>query len=103
MPKFKALYTSLTGLLLGLMSGLAHADWQLNMEPGVSPITKEVYDLHMIILWIVVVIGVFVFGAIIWSMIYHRKSRGVQPAQFHENHVIELVWTVVPFLILVAH
>ena len=75
---------------------------QLNMAPGVTEVGKEIYDLHMIILGICVVIGIGVFGVMFYSIIYHRKSRGVTPATFHESTQVEILWTVVPFLILIA-
>ncbi len=80
----------------------AHAEWQLNMLPGVTDLTREVWNLHMLIFWICVVIGIGVFGAMLYSVFYHRKSRGVEAANFHESTVVEVVWTVVPFIILIA-
>ena len=74
----------------------------LNLTPGVTPISQEVYDLHMLILWICVAIGVVVFGAMFYSMFAHRKSKGAVAATFHESAKLEIVWTVVPFLILVG-
>ena len=75
---------------------------QVNMPVGVTDVGKSVYDLHMIILWICVVIGALVFGVMFYSIIYHRKSRGAKPAQFHESTKVEIAWTVVPFLILIG-
>ncbi len=72
----------------------------LNMPIGVTEVSREVYGLHMLIFKICVVIGVVVFGVMIYSMIYHRKSRGVKPATFHESTTAEIVWTVTPFVIL---
>ena len=60
----------------------------------------EVYGLHMFMFWICVVIGVIVFGYLLWAMIFHRKSVGHKPAQFHEHLGAEIAWTVVPFLLL---
>ena len=74
----------------------------INMTPGVTELGREVYDLHMIILWICVAIGVAVFGVMFYSIIFHRKSRGVTPAKFHESTTVEIAWTVVPFFILIA-
>jgi cytochrome c oxidase subunit 2 len=73
----------------------------VNMSPGVTEVGRQIYDLHMIILWICVVIGIVVFSVMFYSIIYHRKSRGVTPATFHESTRVEIAWTVVPFLILV--
>ena len=80
----------------------AFAGWDtLNMPKGVSEISNEIYNLHMLILWICVGIGVVVFGAMFWSILMHRKSRGVKPATFHESTKLEFIWTVVPFAILI--
>ena len=89
------------GLVLGV-SGAAHAGWAVNMPTGVTPISREVYNLHMLIFLICVLIGIVVFGAIVWSLIHHRKSKGHQAAQFHESTKVEIAWTIVPFLILIA-
>ena len=92
------------GIALGsaLAAGSARADFTVNMTPGVTAISREVYDLHMLIFWICVAIGVVVFGVMFWSMVHHRKSRGAVAAQFHESTLVEGLWTVVPMLILVA-
>lgn len=75
---------------------------QLNMPVGVTDVSKSIYDLHMIILWICVVIGALVFGVMFYSIIYHRKSRGAKAASFHESTKVEIAWTVVPFIILIG-
>lgn len=75
--------------------------YQLNMTKGVTDISAEVYDLHMLMFLICVVIAVGVFGAMFWSMWFHRKSRGAKPANFHESIKVEIAWTVVPFIILI--
>lgn len=76
--------------------------WQYNLTEGVTSVSKSVYDLHMLIFYICCIIGVIVFGAMFISMYLHRKSRGVQASQFHESLKLELVWTIIPALILVA-
>jgi cytochrome c oxidase subunit 2 len=73
-----------------------------NMRPGVTNISQDVYDLHMTIFLICCVIGVVVFAAMFWAMLHHRKSKGVQPAQFHESTKVEILWTAIPFLILIG-
>lgn len=78
------------------------ADWQLNLTKGVTPVSLEVYNLHMIILYIVTAIGIIVFSVMAWSIFHHRKSKGAVPAQFHHNTVVEIIWTIIPILILVA-
>lgn len=101
MRPFIAKLAAAVGLAFG-GTAPAHADWALNMPQGVTPISETVYDLHMLILWICVIIGVVVFGAIIISLIRFRKSKGAVAAQWHESMVAEVSWTVVPFLILVG-
>lgn len=64
--------------------------------------THEVWNLHMLMFWICVVIGAGVFGVMLYSVIRHRKSRGFKPADFHENTAIEIIWTIIPFCILIA-
>ena len=76
--------------------------YQLNLTKGVTEISERVYGLHMTIFWICVVIGVAVFAVMLWSTIFHRKSRGVKPATFHESVKVEIAWTVIPFLILIV-
>lgn len=80
----------------------AMAEYALNMTPGVTELSREVYDLHMVILWICVIIGIGVFGAMIVSMVLHRKSRGVEPAKFSHSTRAETIWTIIPVLILIG-
>ncbi|MCP3906528.1 MAG: cytochrome c oxidase subunit II [Oceanicoccus sp.] len=93
-------------LLLSFLSTGAWAEeaqrWQMNMSPGVTEVGAEIYGLHMIVFWICVVIGIFTFGAMFYSVFAHRKSKGVKPATFHESTAIEIAWTVVPFIILIV-
>lgn len=77
-------------------------EWPLNMTEGVTEISKEVFGLHMLIFGICVVIGVIVFGVMFYSMFAHRKSRGAKASNFHESTTLELIWTIIPALILVA-
>ena len=86
--------------LLVASSG-AFADTTLNLTRGVSPISRDVYELHMTIFWICVVIGMVVFGAMFYSMIHHRKSKGAKAAHFHSHPILEVTWTIVPAIILV--
>jgi len=75
---------------------------QINMTRGVTALSANHYQLHMIILWICVVIGVIVFSAMFVSIVLHRKSRGHEPARFTHSTKAEITWTVIPVLILVA-
>ena len=93
--------TALPGAaLMALWSHPAGADYALNLTAGVTSISREAYRLHMLALWICVVIAAVVFGAMLWSIVRHRKSRGAVAAQFHDNTRLEVAWTIVPFLIL---
>ena len=94
--------TALAGLALLASAGGAAAEWGLNLRRGVTPISQQAYDLHMLILWICVAIGVVVFGAMFISIIKHRKSKGAKSATFHESTTVEIIWTIVPFLILIG-
>ena len=85
-----------------LFSASVKADWEVNMTPGVTEVSQQVYDLHMIIFWICVAIGAVVFGIMFWSIFAHRKSLGVKPATFHESTLVEIIWTAVPFAILIG-
>jgi len=89
-------------MVLLLWSTVANADWTLNLREGVTPISREIYDLHQIILWIVTIIGIGVFGVMAWSIFHHRKSRGAVPAQFHHSTIAEITWTIIPILILIG-
>lgn len=92
----------LGGLSLSAVSSSASADWEVNMTRGVTDVSHSVFNLHMTIFWICVAIGVIVFSIMFWSMFMHRKSRGAVPATFHENLTVEILWTVIPLLILVG-
>lgn len=91
-------------LCLGL-SGLlavntAAADWALNMPKGVTALSEETYHLHMQVFWWCVAIAVVVFGAMIYSLVKHRKSQGAEPAQFSHSMSAEVIWTIIPIVIL---
>ena len=87
----------------GLMGvGEVSADYTLNLTEGVTELSRDIHDLHMVIFWICVVIGILVYGLLAYSLVNHRKSKGVIPAQFHENTKLEILWTVIPFLILLG-
>ena len=92
----------LMGGLLGVLSGAANAAWDLNLQAPVTALAKRVYDLHTLLTWVIFIIFVGVFAVVTWSIIFHRKSRGHQAADFHDNTKVEIAWTVVPTLILIA-
>ena len=93
--------SGLTWLISGLL-GSAWADYTLNMTRGVTSISRDIHWLHMTIFWVCVAIGVVVFSVMFYAIIYHRKSRGVTAAHFHESTSVEIIWTIIPFLILAA-
>ena len=95
-------HTWLGGLFLMALAGNASASWTVNMSPGATEVSRSVFNLHMTIFWISVIIGAMVFAVMFWSMIMHRRSRGAVPAKFHENLTVEILWTVIPLLILVG-
>ncbi|MEO6519861.1 MAG: cytochrome c oxidase subunit II [Pseudoxanthomonas sp.] len=76
--------------------------WQLNMGKGVTASSQNAYDAHMIALWVCVVIGILVFGAMAYAMFTFRKSKGAVAAQFSHNTTAEIIWTVIPILILIV-
>jgi cytochrome c oxidase subunit 2 len=84
--------------LLGATPALALREY--NLQDPVTPIAEQIFDLHTYIMWICVVIFIGVFSVMFYSIFAHRKSKGHQAAQFHENTVVEVVWTIIPFLIL---
>jgi cytochrome c oxidase subunit II len=93
-------------VLVSLLSSGAWAEqaqhWHGNMTPGVTEVGNKVYDLHMLVFWVCVVVGVVVFGIMFYSVFAYRKDRHAEPATFHENTKLEITWTVVPFLLLIV-
>jgi cytochrome c oxidase subunit 2 len=85
-----------------LVSTPALADWTLNLREGVTELSREIYGLHMLILWICVGIAVAVFSVMIYSIATFRKSKGAVPASFDHNTQAEVIWTLIPVIILVA-
>jgi len=78
------------------------ANSNINMRQGVTDISENVYQLHMTIFIVCCVIALLVFSVMFWSIIQHRKSKGAIPAQFHESTKVEILWTAIPVLILIA-
>ena len=86
-----------------LFTNQLKADWfALNMTRGITNISNEVFELHMLIFWICVAIGVVVFSVMFYSMYAHTKKKNPVAATFHENTKVEIAWTIIPFLILIA-
>jgi cytochrome c oxidase subunit II len=87
---------------LFLFAGAAMADYAMEFQKPVTSIATEVLKLHNLILVICLVIFVVVFSVMFYSIIMHRKSRGHKAAKFHENMTVEVVWTIIPFIILLS-
>ena len=81
-------------------AGAASADLALNMPKGVTALSAETYEIHMLAFWWCVAIGVVVFGAMIYSLFAHRKSRGAKAADFSHSTMAEVIWTAIPCFIL---
>jgi len=94
-----------TLLMTALASGHAMAEEvrsQYNLPVGVTEISREVHSLHMWIFGVVCVIGAIVFGTMFYSIIAHRRSKHPKPADFHESTTVEIIWTIIPFFVLIA-
>ncbi len=92
---------SLAGLAMLASASFAHAA-QWGLQTPVSPIAESIYDLHSFIFGVCVVVFVGVFGVMFFSVFTHRKSLGHQAESFHENTTVEVIWTIIPFVILVG-
>ncbi len=89
-------------MMLLMATGNAQAAYELNLHAPVTEIARQIYDLHMLIVYVCLGILVVVFGVMFYSIYAHRKSVGHQAAQFHEHHVLEIIWTIIPAVILIA-
>lgn len=104
--KAKSLFAFLFVSLLLLPLGVHAAEgerWGLNMTEGVTPVSNASYEIHMIMFWICVVIGIIVFGFMFYTMVKYRKSNGQEPDKnFHESLFVEVLWTAIPTIILIV-
>ncbi|MEZ5538503.1 MAG: cytochrome c oxidase subunit II [Pseudomonadales bacterium] len=100
----KRLLTLLLGSVLSVATMGAWADLaersKINLSPGATLVGQDIYDLHMLSIWICVAIGAGVFAVMFYSIIAHRKSLGHKAAHWHEHLGAELAWTLIPFVIL---
>jgi cytochrome c oxidase subunit 2 len=87
---------------LAMVSVAAHAEYAINLPTPHTPMATQIHELHSLILWVCVVIFVIVFGFMFYSIFKHRKSAGHQAAHFHENTAVEIAWTLIPLVILMA-
>ncbi len=101
----KAAATLLGTLAIASYSGMVMAvadPYQLNFQTPNSTIAQQTYDQHIMLLWICLAIFIGVFGVMLYSLINHRKSKGYKAANFHHSTTVEIIWTVIPFIILFA-
>ena len=98
----KSLRAPLLASALMASSATALADYMVDILAPASPMAQDAYDLHWGIIWVCVAIFFIVFGAMFWSVFKHRRSVGAKAAQFHENTTVEIIWTVVPLVVLVG-
>ncbi len=89
-------------LMMSMTAGANPRPWQLNLDKGVTPISHQIWDLHMAALWICVVLGIVVFGAMFIAILRFRRSKGAVAESWSHNTVVEMIWTIVPVLILVG-
>jgi len=80
----------------------ASASYDVDILPPASPMARQAYTLHWGIMYVCIAIFFIVFGAMFWSIFRHRKSLGAKAAQFHENTTIEIIWTIIPFVVLIG-
>jgi cytochrome c oxidase subunit II len=90
------------GLALAMYSMLAQAEYALNFQKPVTETARQIFGLHTATMWIIVGIAVVVYGAMFYSILKHRKSVGHKAANFHHNTMVEVIWTTIPFIILIA-
>jgi cytochrome c oxidase subunit 2 len=104
MKKFPRILTAMPVVAALLLAApAAEAAWTLNMTQGISEMSREIYSLHMLMFWWCVGIAIVVFGFMIYSMVHFRKSKGaVADQNFLHSNRIEIIWTLVPVLILIS-
>ncbi len=108
LPRMNQAVALLAGLLctsmaLATSSGTEPVRWQLNMIPGVTSTSANAYHAHMIMLWVCIIIGILVFGAMAYAMVRFRHSKGAKPdTDFTHSTKLELIWTIIPILILIG-
>jgi cytochrome c oxidase subunit II len=108
MPSVKRLILSVAAACAGLAAGtlpalaqMPHA-WQLNLQPPATPVMERLYDFHTLLVWIISAISVFVLGLLLYAIVRFRESRNPVPSRTTHHTLVEVVWTVVPVLILVV-
>ncbi|MFM8490837.1 MAG: cytochrome c oxidase subunit II [Candidatus Methylopumilus sp.] len=102
MTRFLTNILVIFSLLFMLNPNVLNAAWGLNMTQGVTPISQDVHNMHTTSLYVVTIIGILVFSVMFWSIFHHRKSKGIKPAKFSHSTTVEIIWTLIPFAIIVA-
>ncbi len=97
-----ALWGVVTVVLFSGMAVAAADPYQLNLVAPATTIAQQAYDQHIVILWICLAIFIGVFGVMFYSIFAHRKDKGYKAANFHHSTTVEIIWTVIPFIILFA-
>ena len=92
--------SKLAACVVALASSASYAAYDYNLPTPGTALTRDIYDLHVLIMWVCVAIFIVVFGAMFWAILNHRKAAGHKADHFHENTTIEILWTIIPFLIL---
>lgn len=90
------------GVAAAMLAGTVQAEYRVNFQEPATKLAQNVYDLHMMMTYICGIIFVAVFGAMFYSVYKHRKSSGRTPATFHESTAVEIAWTIIPTVILLA-
>ncbi len=100
----KKLFSPVLSALVAAQTANAadNSGWEVNLPVGVTDISIMTYDLHMFVIWVCVAISAVVFGVMIAAMVKFRKSQGAEPATWSHSTLAEIIWTVVPIVILVA-
>ncbi|MES1988538.1 MAG: cytochrome c oxidase subunit II [Pseudomonadota bacterium] len=89
-------------ITLSALTNHAQAAFNFNLQNPVTPIAHQIYDLHNLILLVCLLIFIVVFGFMFYALFKHRKANGQKPANFHQNLRLEIMWTLIPFLILIG-
>ena len=89
-------------IVAAIYSGVAQAEYRLNFQDPVTEVARDIFGLHMLIFWICVAIFVIVFAFMFYSIFAHRKSKNYEASQFSHSTSVEIVWTIIPFIILVV-
>lgn len=102
--KVKATLVWISTLILypNMVAGASEELSKINLPTPETAIAASMYDLHMFVMWVCLAIFIGVFGTMLYSVINHRKSKGYKAANFHHSTTVEVIWTVIPFIILIA-